>query len=212
MPWVNNTGIGAGPVGVTRVHKRTLPRNAEAASMQTLEVIHELAREGREDPYVRDVTIRILRDAHVPEKNKTAIIRTIHSWIQKHLYYINDPVDVETIATARVILQQALGGNSSWDCDDFVVLGHAMLNAVGIPTRSVIIKGEAIAPTQWSHIYLEAHDGRRWVPMDLIMKDKPLGWEPPIHYGKKVIPLRPGKVFPTERLGQVPSNMTTEYV
>lgn len=213
MPWLTQHGRGFGaPLGVDRVHRRTLPADPERASMATLDVIHQLAREGREDPVVRDMAIRIVREAGAPENHKRAQIQAVGRWIQRHLYYVNDPVNVETVATARVILEQAQHGQAAFDCDDFVVLGHSLLNSLGIPTESVIVKGDARDPTQWTHIYLRAHDGARWIPLDLIMKNKPLGWEPPKVYARRIVPVGDGAPFPTTRLGRIPAGYETEYL
>jgi transglutaminase-like putative cysteine protease len=213
MPWLKPGVAQFGQVvGVNRVHRTTLKGSPQQASMATLEVIHSLVREGREDPVVRDWAIRIIRQARAAENDKRAQILAVGGWVKNNLYYVNDPINVETIATARVILEQANHGQAAFDCDDFVVVAQSLLNALGINTRSVIIKADHRDPSQWTHIYFEAHDGQQWIPLDLIMKQKPLGWAPPRYYAKKVVEVGGGAPFPTERLGRVPTGMTTEYL
>lgn len=190
---------GYGTLGthqVDRVYKFDLPANPEAASMMSLDYIHALARDGREDPIVRRQAFTILRQAGVREKDYPGMIVAIHRWIQRHLYYMHDPTGTEMLTQARVLLAQIERGEAVEDCDSFVLLEHALLNAVGIPTQSVIWKADRRDPTQWSHITLEAHDGRRWVSLDPIMKDKPVGWAPPRYYGKRVVPVGDGPPFP----------------
>ena len=215
MPWLKPGAGYAGfgqVVGVTRVYRRTMHGTPHDVSMETLKVIHALVREGREDPVVRDWAIRIIRQARAPENDKRAQILAVGGWIKQHLYYVNDPINVETVATARVILEQVAHGQAAFDCDDFVVLAQSLLNALGIQTRSVIIKADDRDPSQWTHIYLQAHDSQQWITLDLIMKDKPLGWEPPRYFEKKIVEVGTGAPFPTERLGRLPARMSTEYL
>jgi hypothetical protein len=193
--------------GVDRTFSMTLPENPEAASMVSLDYIHALAREGREDPVVRRKAFEIVRRAGVTDGRQTSrIIAAIHRWIQKHVFYMHDPSGVEMLTQARVLIEQAERGEAVEDCDTFVLIEHALLNSVGVPTRSVIWKADARAPDQWSHITLEAFDNKRgtWVPLDPIMKDKPIGWAPPKYYGKRVVPVGDGPPFPgRERAPQV---------
>lgn len=166
-------------------------------SMKTLRYIHALVRDAREDPTVRGAALRILRDAGVPEKDKRATLVAIHAWVQRHVRYVNDPDGVEWVVQPRVLIQQILAeGVAQGDCDDMVTIESSLLQSVGIVTRSVILKADARAPHEWSHIYLEAFDGRGWVPLDPIMKDKPPGWQPPKFFAKKVVAIGAGERFP----------------
>ncbi len=76
-----------------------------------------------------------------------------------------------------------------------VIAEASMLRAVLGPAnvRHVIIKADKRSPTDWSHIFLQAHDGRSWVTLDPIMNGdaperpkKPVGWHPPRYYGRAV--------------------------
>lgn len=192
-------GAGFGALGthqVDAVYRFNLPAHPEQASMMSLDYIHALARDGREDPIVRRQALQIVRQAGVREKDFPAMIVAVHRWIQRHLYYVHDPAGVEMLTQARVLLAQIEQGDAAEDCDSFVLLEHALLNSVGIPTQSVIWKADRRDPTQWSHITLEAFDGKRWVPLDPIMKDKPVGWSPPKFFGRRVVPVGDGPPFP----------------
>ncbi len=186
----------AAPHAVDQVFAMQLPNDPEAASMMSLDYIHQLVRDGRADPAVRHQAFRILRDAGVRERDYRNIIAAIHRWVQANVYYMHDPSGVELLTQARVLLQQVAQGDAVEDCDSFVLLEQSLLQSVGVPTQSVIWKADRRDPSQWSHITLEAHDGKRWIPLDPIMKDKPIGWEPPKHYGKKVVPVGDGPSFP----------------
>lgn len=201
-----------------RVYKLTLPNDAEAASMISLDYIHALVRDGREDPLVRRKAYQILREYGVPERNYTAVIRAIHHWIQRNVRYEHDPAGVEFLTQARVLIDQVEHGEAFEDCDSFVLLEHALLNSIGVPTRSVIIAADSRAPSQWSHIFLQAYNNttHQWVTLDPIMKNKPVGWHPPKFYRKKVVPIADGPPFPPRtEMGApapLPQGMTVEFL
>lgn len=211
-------GYGAPADTRQRVYKTTLPADPEAASMLSLDYIHGLVRDGREDPLVRQRAFQILQQAGVRERDYTGIIRAIHQWVQRHLAYIHDPAGVEFLTQARVLLDQIDRGMAFEDCDSFVLLEHALLNSVGIPTRSVIIAADRRAPDQWSHIFLEAYDNKkkRWITLDPIMKNKPIGWHPPKYFRKRVIPIADGPPFPPRtqggQMGALPPGMTVDFL
>jgi transglutaminase-like putative cysteine protease len=182
--------------GVDQVYTMPLPPSAEASSMVSLEWIHRIVREARQDPRVRETAIRILREARVPERNRMAIITAIHKWVQRHVRYEFDPVGVETFTTPEVMLRQIdQRGYAVEDCDGMVILEHSLLNSVGIDTNSVIVKVDKKDPQQWSHILLEAWDGKKWVSLDPIMKDKPVGWFPPQVFDRRAVPVGNGAQF-----------------
>jgi hypothetical protein len=203
------SGYGASQ-GVDKVYRLTLPADPEQASMTALGYIHGLIRDGREDPVVRAATIRLLMKHQVPQKDHGAAVQLIHEWVKQSLYYVNDPNGVETLIRARNLLEMIEHGEAAADCDDHVILEQAMLQSIGIPTRTVIIKGDRGAPHQWSHIYLEALVRGRWIGLDPIMKDKPAGWAPPRYFDKRVIPVGEGAPFPP-RNGKMPSGMSLEH-
>lgn len=213
------SAVSVAPVmGPQRVYKMTLPENPEAASMVSLDYIHALVRDGREDPIVRRKAYQIVRAAGVRERDYAGIIRAIHHWIQRHVRYEHDPAGVEFLTQARVLIDQVERGEAFEDCDSFVLLEHALLNSLGVPTRSVIIAADRRAPDQWSHIFLEAYDTKRkqWVTLDPIMKNKPVGWHPPKFFRRRAVPIADGPPFPPRtQMGQpaqLPAGMTVEYL
>lgn len=189
----------AGATQVRKVVAMNLPANPEQASMQSLEYIHALAREGREDPRARGKALEIVRAAGVTDgRQYSQVIRAIFDWIQHNVFYVHDPTGVELLTTPGVLVEQADAGVAAEDCDSFVALAHALFNSLGVPTRSVIWKADRRAPDQWSHITLEVFDAgaKRWIHLDPIMKDKPLGWAPPRFYAKRIVPVGDGEPWP----------------
>ena len=197
------------PIGTHAIFTRPLPANPHRASMVSLDAIHQLVRQGREDPVVRRKAAEILREAGVAPSNRRAIIHAVHAWVQTNVEYVHDPENVELLTWARGLVEQAEAGVAIEDCDGFVILEHSILNALSVPTRTVIIKADAQDPSQWSHIFLEAHDGQRWVTLDPIMKQKPVGWHPPRFYEKRTVDIGPGPKFVPEGL---PAGWKTEPV
>ena len=88
----------------------------------------------------------------------------------------NDPDIVEVLI--RPVDMVDLGSVAQGDCDDFVMLGSAMLLHLGIPVQFVTVAADPRDPTRFSHIYLAAYvDGQR-IPLDTSHGEYP-GWEVP---------------------------------
>lgn len=202
---------GYRPFGaVEKVYRMALPESPERASMVSLDYIHALVRDGRQDPVLRERALRIIREARVREKDRLGAIMAVHRWVQANLPYQYDPTNTEMLTQARVILAMIESGEAGLDCDDMVILEHSLLNSIGIETRSVILKADPRDRSQWSHIYLEAFDGSRWIPLDPIMKDKPPGWAPPRFYDKRAVPIGDGPAFPPSPGTALPRGMSVE--
>ncbi len=72
-------------------------------------------------------------------------IQALFEWVQKNVRYTKDPYRVEVLHSARRMLELRAG-----DCDDMTILLAAMLEAIGHPTRLVIIGPDpaSAAPVQ----------------------------------------------------------------
>ncbi len=96
----------------------------------------------------------------------------------------NDPDIVEVLI--RPVDMLSLGSVAQGDCDDFVMLGSAMLMNLDIDVQFVTVAADPRDPSRFSHIYLAAYvDGQR-IPMDMSHGPHP-GWEVPAHmvYAKR---------------------------
>lgn len=147
-----------------------------AGTDQTVRTIERLADEALTDPIVVETAHDIVR--HLPERDKRAEIRAVSMWVRRHVRYTNE--SVETIKTPRYLLTEIRKhGRGTGDCDDHVLLCAALHRVLGNKVRFRVIsqRADGIA----SHIYMEIFDGRGWVPDDLIVKNKPVGWEIPAH-------------------------------
>jgi len=147
---------------------------------ETLKHIQALIREGAKDFYVRQKAIDILLAGGVRPKDYREEIKVLFEWVQQNVRYTKDPFHVEVLHSARRMLELRAG-----DCDDMTILLAAMLEAIGHPTRLVIIGPDPFQPRLFSHIYLEVNHKGTWIPLDPTMPF-PAGWAPKT-YVKQVI-------------------------
>jgi len=136
---------------------------------QTVRVMRRLVREGRVDPVVRQAATTVV--FLTPEKMPAQEAETLLTFVQAHIRYTPDVLDVETLSSARKTLQGRVG-----DCDDQSVLLAALLESIGIATRFVVTGYDD--PSQLEHVYVEACIDGRWLAADPTERGA-LGWEPP---------------------------------
>jgi len=137
-----------------------------------MEDLVRLAVVSRSDPSV----IRAARSAvlDAPAKDRQAEAAALYRWVREHIRYTRDPLGVDTFHHARHTIAQGAG-----DCDDMAITLSAMLGAIGIPSRFVVISTSAAQPDRWRHIYVEALIGPgRWFALDATEPYGP-GWAPP---------------------------------
>ncbi len=147
-----------------------------------MEDLVRLAVVSRSDPSV----IRAAREAvlSAPAKDREAEAAGIYRWVREHVRYTRDPLGVDTFHHARHTIAQGAG-----DCDDMAILVAAMLGAVGIASRFVVISTSRSQPDRWRHIYVEAlvRPGQWW-PLDATEPYGP-GWAPPSAVRTLVFPV-----------------------
>jgi transglutaminase-like putative cysteine protease len=151
--------------------------SGEAGTDITIEMMARMAmgKYGAGSLRMRELAASIVRD--VPEKDVRGEIDAIHRWVQNRLRYVNDPATAEMLVHPESLAFDP--DVRTGDCDDHAMLEAALLAAIGRPTRFVVIARNPRDAFQ--HVYLEAHDGREWVPLDPIMKkpQQPSGWAVP---------------------------------
>ena len=142
-------------------------------TLETARIIAELIAEGAKDFLVRQKAIAIFRECSVPPKDKWGEIVSLFEWTRKKIRYTRDIFEVETLHTARRMLDLRAG-----DCDDMTILLGAMLKATGHPVRLCLAGFRRGFPHLYSHIYPEVRIGKRWIAIDATMHH-PIGWAPP---------------------------------
>lgn len=157
----------------------------ERGTLHTARLIADLIRDGARDFHVRQTAIRIFRRYGVPAKDRLGEVAALFDWVRRNVRYTRDIFRIELLHTARRMLELRAG-----DCDDMTILLGAMLTATGHPVRLVLVGFRPHRPHAYSHIYLEALVGRRWIPLDATV-EQPMGWAPPAlwksvcHLGKE---------------------------
>jgi transglutaminase-like putative cysteine protease len=142
-------------------------------TLESAKIIGKLIAEGAKDFLVRQTAIDIFRRRRVPAKDRLGEICALFEWVRRNIRYTRDIFQVETLHTARRMLQLRAG-----DCDDMAILLGAMLKSTGHPVRLCLVGFRRDQPHLYSHIYPEVQCRNRWIALDATMP-QPMGWAPP---------------------------------
>jgi len=153
------------------IHLLRVPRG-RPGTLITARIMGRLVRDGAKDFYVRQKAINIFRRASVPPKDRYGEVCALFNWVKRNVRYTRDILRVETLHTARKMLELRAG-----DCDDMTIVLGAMLLATGHPIRLVLVGFRPHRPHLYSHVYLEANVNGRWLALDATLP-KPAGWSP----------------------------------
>lgn len=158
------------PAGPLKYDRKSIS-GGRAGTIATLRAMRDLSRQGSENPQVIETAHRIVR--RVPERNDFATMEAMLSEVRQRMRYTRDPLNVELVKAPWVVLQRTelSGDPEPMDCDDASTLLSSLLGAVGIPTRFVVVKSDRSRPSEFSHVYVQALDGKRgWVGLDPIVR------------------------------------------
>ena len=144
----------------------------DAGTLETARIIARLMREGSKDFYVRQKAIAIFRACGVRPKDRLGEVSALFEWVRRNVRYTRDIWQVETLHTARRLLELRAG-----DCDDMTILLGAMLMSTGHPVRLVLAGYHPAKPHGYSHIYPEVNVRGRWIALDSTLPH-PMGWQP----------------------------------
>jgi hypothetical protein len=150
---------------------------------RTVDEIETLVRRGAKDPEYIELARSILAMAGVPERDHMAEVHAIHHWVKSNTRYTNDSTEAEVLTSPKSMMNfYRKTGMFIGDCDEFVTLEGILLRSVGHPTRFTVISQAMNDPmNRMGHIYHEVHVDHQWVPLDPIMKSKPVGYRPPVY-------------------------------
>lgn len=145
-----------------------------------VEYLRQLIEDGLRDEYVRRKAVEITNRAGVAGHDELGEIRAIVKWVQNNLTYRKDPIDVEYFQTARRLIKDAETGRSAADCDDFVIVGAAMLGAIGYQTGALIVDSNNDGVFNHVMLVVKTHGptrefGNKWIPAELIFPTFKLG-------------------------------------
>ena len=114
----------------------------------TLGNILMLIRQGRADPRIREIAIKVVRASDIPWTDYPHVIATIAQWVRENVRFVEDPKRTDVIFPPLEVLD--LGGA---DCEDQMTLTASLLQSIGLPVNVVIVSktGEL-----WDHVFLRA--------------------------------------------------------
>ena len=157
---------------VPRITVHKVPQGTPG-TLVTAKLIGGLIREGAKDFMVRQCAIEIFRRAGIRPKDKMGEVQALFDWVRRNVRYTRDILRVETLHTARRMLELKAG-----DCDDMTILLGAMLVSTGHPVRLALVGFNPKRPHVYTHIYPEVLVKDRWIAIDATV-DRPIGWAPP---------------------------------
>jgi hypothetical protein len=154
-------------------------------------ILTDLIEDGMRDDAVRLKAVQILNEAGVKGHDEIGELKAITKWVQTNAVYRKDPFGVEFFFTARRQIRDIEKGMHSGDCDDFVILGGALLGSLGYPVGALIV--DSNNDGTFNHVMLVTKTfsptrqfNNDWIPIELIYPQFRLGESVPI---SKVYPL-----------------------
>lgn len=135
----------------------------------TLRTMRDLTLASRKDPAIKTLADSIVRTA--PSGDFSAQNAAVFNWVKRHVKYVRDIRDVETVSTPQRTLQARTG-----DCDDMAVLIASLLEAIGNKTRFVAL---GFNGGDYEHVIAQARMGPHWITLDPTVSYSFPGWHPP---------------------------------
>ncbi len=90
-------------------------------------ILTDLIEDGMRDELVRKKAVEIVQSARVKGHDELGEIRAVAKWVQTKMVYRKDAFGVEFFHTARRLIRDIDAGQGAGDCDDFVIVGGALL-------------------------------------------------------------------------------------
>jgi transglutaminase-like putative cysteine protease len=148
---------------------------------QRVKYIQKLTREGRDDPRIRALAVKIVsqkcgKKHCISEKDYVSEVRAIFNYMRKNVRYVRDAVKRDTFQSATRTLE--FGGG---DCDDYSITMGALLESIGYPIKLRVI--QTTDADDWNHIYIivgipPGDPNQKWMSLDASL-NRPAGWAPP---------------------------------
>lgn len=140
-----------------------IPNGAEGIRA-TLKIMADFAKIYKASPFARELVLKILRDAKVPQynsagkKNWIGQVRAIHNFVKNEIMYVKDVLGVETVQSPPQTVRLKHG-----DCDDKSLLAATLLLAIGHPARFVAV---GFIPGVLSHVFPQTKIGGKWITLE----------------------------------------------
>ncbi len=155
-------------------------RDGDDGTLDTVNRLIPLIREGSNHPGIREASERAIRMAGVPPKDYAGELRAIYNYVKSNVRYTLDNRGKERIQhPAYTLFVSGMG-----DCDDMNALVPAMAGSVGHGGALRTIKADRDRPDEYSHVFalLGYRDARgiHWIPADVTQQGTDFGWQPPL--------------------------------
>jgi len=125
---------------------------------ETVNLMYKLINKYKVNLNIRRLAIEIARGVKGDLKKSDRIFK----WIRKHIEYVKDVNQVETIQTPIQTLKIRAG-----DCDDLSILAGALLESIGIPIE--IVTAGYGKPPRDKHVFILIRIKGKRVPFDVTM-------------------------------------------
>lgn len=138
--------------------------------------IRGLVEAAKRDPAFRERAAAIV--ATVPQRDQVGEITAVFDFVRDGVRYLRDPwapEGLELFTAPAQLLRDVDRGTAAGDCDDHVILASALLETIGYRTRYRI---GGLPPDHFRHIWLEVQAPGGWMPLELVKKDEPAGYDP----------------------------------
>lgn len=135
---------------------------------RTRALVGELAELYGGHPQMRAFVVhQVLNPARVPPYHDLAAVDAIHRWVRDNVRFVKEPGE-QVLTPARVLIWR-LG-----DCDDRSGLVAAMLHAIGIQWRLLLLARNGIPFHIWPQALVES----RWIDVETSHPRAKLGEHP----------------------------------
>lgn len=157
-------------------YKREYLGTGDQAIHSTVNKVSDIIKQSYVNPYVRRFAEKIIEN--VPVNDKLEEVRAIHRFVSQKVRYTKDPYGMEYLQTPPTLLKMIEQGEKpAGDCDDMTMLSLSLLRSVGFPVAVKVTSYSSDG--RFAHIYGLAFVNGRWLPVECVRGDYPLGWEAP---------------------------------
>ena len=142
-----------------------------AGTRVTAEEVDRLVKQGVRSPQVAELAEYILSRFGARPYDELSQIRAIHRAMVAGIFYVADPLGLETLRDGRKLAEKMLrffhgqGPRPLADCDDYTIVGRELLEFIGILSKSRVIGTKRVG--FYNHIYpMGRLKSGRWVGIE----------------------------------------------
>jgi hypothetical protein len=165
------------PMRVTSV---SIPQG-DAGTAATIAAMRTLIEEGKKDPAVRELAVRILHQARIKQFDFAGEARAIYNSVLRNMRFTRDIRGKETLHSARELIRLRMG-----DCDDYTILMCSLLESVGMATQIKTVANDERDPQTFTHVFPEVRINGQWVAVDAARRQPAFGKAPRLSYRTRV--------------------------